>query len=80
MENPKFEVNTAIVAKEDSEAYKNWKGHYAIIQGYADDNNTYLVLCVNAENRDRGFGGYTKSFIEDNFRVLSKAERVLYAE
>lgn len=75
-----FEIGSVIVCKQDSEVYKNWINRYAIVLKSKDPMYSCYIRCVNTSTKKCGEGDYAKGFINDNFRLLTKAERVLYAE
>lgn len=75
-----FNIGDVIKVKEDSDQAKNWKDHYAIVLKSKDPMYSCYVRCVNTATNSFGEGEYAKGFINDNFRLLTKAERVLYAE
>lgn len=76
----KFNKGDIIKCREDSDHAINWIDHYATVLESQDPTFIYTIKCVNTVTKATGKGNYNIYFIEDNFRVLSIAERVLYAE
>ena len=75
-----FNVGDVIRIKEDSDQAVNWKYHYAIVLKSEDPLYSCSIRCINTVTNKFGEGEEAKYFINGNFRLMSKAERVLYVK
>ena len=75
-----FEIGSILVCKEDSDSYIIWKDYYAIVLKSIDPMYSFHIECVNIITKNTGKSEYANYFINDNFRLMSKAERVLYVK